>query len=200
MNGFIVALLVLLGLIVLVALVLSFPLSFYLRYVDEELYLDLKFIFFKKRLMPSEKKEQPKKKADKQKGEKRPKEAFFDTLQNFGGLLSAGGTLGKLALSLHRADLDFKVAVGGEDAAEIAVGTGKMQAYLHSAVAVIANLVNVKKRKIRVAPDYNSKKSKYDLSARLYSRPIAYLFKIHKILPLLLKIADALPNNKGEKK
>ncbi len=200
MNGFVIALLVLLGLIALVALILSFPLSFYLRYADDELYLDLKFLFFKKRLMPSEKKEKPKKKADKPKGEKKPKEAFFDTLQRFGGLLSAGGTLGKLALSLHRASLDFKVLVGGEDAAEIAVQSGKMQAYLHSAAAVFANLVNVKKRKICVCPDYNSKKSKYDLSARLYSHPIAYVFNIHKILPLLLKIADALPNNKGEKK
>lgn len=200
MSGFVIALLVLLGLIVLVALILSFPLSFYLRYTDDELYLDLKFLFYKKRLMPSDKKEEKKQKMDKPKGDKKPKEAFFDTLQRFGGLLSAGGTLGKLALSLHRADLDFKVTVGGEDAADIAIQSGKMQAYLHSAAAVLANLVGIKKRKISVCPDYNSKKSKYDLSARLYSRPIAYVFNIHKILPLLLKIADALPNNKGEKK
>ena len=200
MSGLVIALLVLLGLIALVVLILSFPLWFYLRYVDEELYLDLKFLFFKKRLMPSQKKQEPKKKVESSKGEKKPKEAFFDTLQRFGDLLSAGGALGKLALSLHRAELDFKVEVGGEDAAEIAVGVGKMQAYLHTAAAAFANLVEVKKRKICVTPDYNSKKSKYDLSARLYSRPIVYLFNIHKILPLLLKIADALPNNKGEKK
>ena len=200
MSGLVIALLVLLGLLALVALILSFPLSFYLRYLGEELYLDLKFLFFKKRLLPREQKEQKKQKTDKPKGEKKPKEAFFDTLQRFGGLLSAGGALGKLALSLHRAELDFKVTVGGEDAAEIAVGAGKMQAYLHAAAAALANLVEVKKRKICVTPDYNSKKSRYDLSARLYSRPIAYLFSIHKILPLLLKIADALPNNKGEKK
>ena len=200
MSGLVIALLVLLGLIALVALILSFPLSFYLRYVDEELYLDLKFLFFKKRLMPSQKKQEPKKEAQKPKGEKKPKDAIFDTLQRFGDLLSAGGALGKLALSLHRAELDFKVEVGGEDAAEIAVGVGKMQAYLHTAAAALANLVEVKKRKICVTPDYNSKKSRYDLSARLYSRPIVYLFNIHKILPLLLKIADALPNNKGEKK
>ena len=200
MSGLVIALLVLLGLIALVVLILSFPLWFYLRYVDEELYLDLKFLFFKKRLMPSQKKQEPKKKVESSKGEKKPKEAFFDTLQRFGDLLSAGGALGKLALSLHRAELDFKVEVGGEDAAEIAVGVGKMQAYLHTAAAALANLIEVKKRKICVTPDYNSKKSKYDLSARLYSRPIVYLFNIHKILPLLLKIADALPNNKGEKK
>ncbi len=200
MSGFVVTLLVLLGIILLLCLILSFPLSFYLKYADEELYLDLKFLFFRKRFLPSEKKEEKKPKADKPKGDKKPKEAFFDTLERFGGLLSAGGTLGKLALSLHRADLDLNVTVGGEDAAGIAVGTGRMQAYLHSAVAVLANLVRINKAKISVCPDYNSKKSKYNLSARLYSRPIAYVFNIHKILPLLLKIADALPNNKGEKK
>ncbi|MBQ8868945.1 MAG: DUF2953 domain-containing protein [Oscillospiraceae bacterium] len=206
MSGGTIALIVILAVLLLLALLLCCPLSFYIKYVGEELYVDLKFLFYKKRLMPQDKKKAEKgaePKEDKPKKDKKPKEAFFDTLQRFADLLSLGGALGKLALSLHRADLNFKVTVGGEDAAEIAVGTGKMSAYLHTAAAVFANFVNIKKRRITVRPDYNSKKSEYDLSARLYSRPIAYIFNIHKILPLLLKIADALPpkdNKKGEKK
>lgn len=206
MSGGTIALIVILAVLLLLALVLSFPLSFCIRYVDEELYVDLKFLFYKKRLMPQDNKKAQKAaepKGKKPKKDKKPKEAFFDTLQRFSGLLSAGGTLGKLALSLHKARLCFEVKVGGEDAAEIAVGTGKMSAYLHTAAAVFANLINIKKRRITVRPDYNSKKSEYNLSARLYSRPIAYVFNIHKILPLLLRIADALPpkdNKKGEKK
>ena len=49
MSGFVIALLVILGLLALVVLMLSFPISFYLRYLDEELYLDLKFLFFIKK-------------------------------------------------------------------------------------------------------------------------------------------------------
>ena len=208
MSPFVVALLILLGLVLLVALVLSFPLSFCVRYVNEELYVDLKFLFYKKRLMPQDKKEKKsgqkkEPKEDKPKKDKKPKEAFFDTLERFTELLSAGGSIGRLALSLHKASLDFKVKVGGQDAADAAIKSGRMSAYLHTAAAVLANLVNVKKRNITVAPDYNSKDSEYDLCARLWSHPIAYIFNIHKILPLLLRIADALPpkdNKKGEKK
>ena len=206
MSGGTIALIVFLAVLLLLALVLSFPLSFCIRYEDEELYVDLKFLFYKKRLMPQQSKKAEKAaelKEDKPKKDKKPKEAFFDTLQRLSDLLSAGGALGKLALTLHKARLCFDVKVGGSDAAEIAIGAGKMSAYLHTAAAVFANLVNIKKRRITVTPDYNSQKNKYNLSARLYSRPIAYIFNIHKILPLLLKIADALPpkdNEKGEKK
>ncbi len=206
MSGGTIALIVILAILLLLALLLCCPLSFYIKYVDEELYVDLKFLFYKKRLLPQDKKkaeERPEPKEDKPKKDKKSKEAFFDTLQRFAELLSAGGALGKLALSLHKARLCFDVTVGGEDAAEIAIETGRMSAYLHAAAAVFANLVNVKKRRITVRPDYNSKKTEYDLSARLYSRPITYIFNIHKIVPLLLRIADALPpkdNKKGEKK
>ncbi len=206
MSGGTIALIVILAVLLLLALVLSFPLSFCIKYVDEELYVDLKFLFYKKRLMPQDKKKGKKvaePKGKKPKKDKKPKEVFFDTVERFTELLSAGGSIGKLALSLHKARLCFDVKVGGEDAAEIAVGTGRMSAYLHTAAAVFANLVNVTKKRITVTPDYNSKDSEYNLSARLYSRPIAYIFNIHKILPLLLRIADALPpkdNKKGEKK
>ncbi|MBQ8338007.1 MAG: DUF2953 domain-containing protein [Oscillospiraceae bacterium] len=208
MSAFVIALLVLLSLVLFVMLVLSFPLSFCVRYVGEELYVDLKFLFYKKRLMPQDKKEKKsgqkkEQKEDNPKKDKKPKEAFFDTVERFTELLSAGGSIGRLALSLHKASLDFKVKVGGEDAADAAIQSGRMSAYLHTAAAVLANLVNIKKRSITVSPDYSSKDSEYDLYARFWSHPISYVFNIHKILPLLIRIADALPpkdNEKGEKK
>ena len=208
MNGGYLVIAAVLALIVLLIILLCFPLSFYIKYVGQELYAELRFLFLKKRLMPQDKKEKKsgnkiEQREDKPKKDKKTKEAFFDTLERFVELLSAGGALGKLALSLHSCKIDFDVKVGGEDAAQTAIECGKLSAYLHTAAAITANFVKVKSRKIMVYPDYNSKETEYVLSAKLYSHPIAYIFNIHKILPLLLRLAEALPpkdNKKGEKK
>ena len=193
MSGALIAAIVFLSVVLIVLAVLSVPLNFYIDYVGGELFVELRFLFYKKRFLPKQQnkqKQHSQQKADKPKDAK--KEGFFDTAARFLELFSSGGSLGRLALSLHKANLSFEVTVGGEDAAEIAIGCGKMSAYLHTASAVISNVVSVKKRKIKVAPDYNAKNNSYVLSARFWSRPISYIFNIHKIVPLLLRIADAI--------
>lgn len=209
MSGGVIALVVILAVLALLAVLAASPLSFYVKYVKGELYVDLRYLFFKKRLMPTKPKKQknasqpPKEKPEKT--AKKQKEPFFDVVERFFDLLSSGGGIARLAISFHRANIDLDVKVGGEDAADAAVQTGRLSAYFHTAAAALANFIKINKRRICVYPDYDCEDTEITFSGRFWSRPASYIFNIHKIVPLLLRLADALPpkkeeKNKGEKK
>lgn len=209
MNGAGLAVLIAAAFLALLIFVLCFPLCFDVRYFDDKLEIDLKFLFIKKRLVPAKSKKAAEKNAYSKNVMKKKtpgqKEPFFDLAERFFSLVASGGSLLKLAVSFHNAKFELNAAVGGEDAASAAVKTGKFSAYFHSAAAILANYLTIKKRVITVCPDYSRKDTEICFKGRFWSYPIRYLFNIHKILPLLLKIADAVNpqntnSNKGEKK
>jgi len=185
-----------------------FPINFYVGYENGEFLVKLRYLFFKKALFPTKKKQNKDKKeqntsGDDKKQNKKDKEPFLAAVNRAFNLFSSLAALSKLVLSLHRAKYKVQAYVGGSDASETAVNAGKYNAALYSSAAVLENFVNVKKKSISVFPDYDSESTDVKFSARFYSYPLHYVINIHKILPLLLKTADALPpkkENKGEKK
>lgn len=205
MSGAQIAIVSVAAVLALIAVLIFLPISFYVKYEGGQLFVDLRYFFIKKRLYPA--KQKAEKSKDKSQGapkeqKQKSKESFFEAMDRFFGLISSGGSLGRLAVSFHRVKFKLLAKVGGEDASETAVNTGKMSAYFHTAAAVLANYIIIKKREIEVCPDYNSEDTEITFKARFWSRPASYLFNIHKIVPLLLRLADALPpkkENKGEK-
>ena len=96
-----------------------------------------------------------------------------------------------MVLSLVSASVKLNMAVSGENAAECAINVGKYSAYVHSALAVFANIVKLKKRNINIYPAYDKSKTDIDLfiNARLFS--INLLFNSKTIISDLLKLVDS---------
>ena len=209
MNGWLLALIIFLSVIALILVLLLFPVRLYVTYIGDKTQVFLRYLFIKIKLLPQDKKKgskksgkgQEKKISPPSEPQKSSGDSFIDRLEALLAGISSAGRVVRLILSMHNADIDLTVRVGGDDAAEIAVSCGKLSAYLHSALAVIANTICVKKRKITVLPDYDSKKTLYTLYAKLWFLPIRLISHVHEIIPELLRIADALPdkNKKGEK-
>ena len=196
------AVIVLLCIIAFLIFLLVWPVSFYVKYENEDFFVTLRYFFFKKKLFPSEKKEKQTKteqKTEKKEPGPKKKEPFLSAVNRGINLLTSVAALSKEVVSMHRVKYSVKVRVGSPDAAETAINVGKYNAALYSAAAVLSNLAVVKKSKISVMPDYDKKQTEIDFFARFYSYPIHYLFNLHKLLPLLLKAADALPDKKQEK-
>lgn len=185
------AVIILLSILLLVVLLLCVPVNFYIEYKNEQFFVKLKYLFFAKRLVPKQKSEKKKEDTQKEKSKDKKKEPFLKAVSRFLKTLSSLVALSKKVLSLHRAKYFVSAKVGGEDAADAAINVGKTNAALYSGAAILENLVIVKKSKISVIPDYDSKDSAFELKARFYSYPICYVFNIHKILPLLFNVADA---------
>ncbi len=209
MNGWLLALIIFLSVLALILVLLLFPVRLSISYIGDKTQVFLKYLFIKIRLLPQNKKKgskkggagQEKKISPPSQPQKSSGDSFLDRLEALISGISSAGRVTRLILSMHNANIDLTARVGGDDAAEIAVGCGRLSAYLHSALAVIANTISIKKRKITVLPDYDSKKTLYTLYATLWFFPIRLIFHIHQILPELLRISDALPekNKKGEK-
>lgn len=194
------AVIILLSILLLVVLLLCVPVNFYVEYKNEQFFVKLKYLFLSKIILPKQKQdkkqeETPKGKG-KEKGKEKKKEPFLKAVTRFLKTLSSLVALSKKVLSLHRAKYFVSAKVGGEDAADAAINVGKINAALYSGSAILENLVIVKKSKISVMPDYDSKDSAFELKARFYSYPIHYVFNIHKILPLLFNVADAFDTKK----
>ncbi|MEE1279497.1 MAG: hypothetical protein UHH95_01530 [Oscillospiraceae bacterium] len=210
MNVLLVALIIVLSVLALILVLLLFPVRLNVSYIGDKTQVFLRYLFIKVRLLPQDKKKGSKKGEKNQEKkifppsqpQKGSDDGFIDRLEALLAGISSAGRVVRLILSMHNASIDLTARVGGQDAAEIAVECGRLSAYLHSALAVIANTICVKKRKITVVPDYDSKKTLYSLYARLWFLPIRLIFHVHEIIPELLRISDALPdkNKKGEKR
>lgn len=209
MNGFLLALIIVLSVLGLLFIFLLFPVRLNVRYFNKNTHVFFQYLFFKVTLLPQKKKK--KKKRDKvqdkkisppDKPQKKSNDDFPDKLEALLAAVSSAGRVTRLILSMHNAKIDLTARVGGEDAADIAIECGRLSAYLHGALALLANTICIKKREIKVIPDYDSKKTGYTLYAVLWFLPIRLVFHIHQVIPELLRIADALPDNnsaKGEK-
>ena len=200
MSGGTIALLIIIGFVLLIFSLLSFKLKICFIYKDKKADFFIKYLFIKIPISlekkEKKKKKEPKPEAAEKSGVKKAKEPFFEQVSKLLSLLTSAGRILKTALSMHSAEIILNAKICGEDAAKTAIEVGKNSAYIHSALGVLANFVEIKKREISVLPDYDGGESKYDLNAVLYSRPVKLIFNIHRFLGELLKMADALPNNK----
>lgn len=197
MSGFLKVLLIILAIILAIILLLSFKLKIEFIFRNKQARFYIKYLFLKFPL--SQKKVEKKKDIEKGENKKvrgKSKKGFFETVSETLRLISGAGRIITAALKLHSAEVILKAKICSEDAAGCAIEVGKNQAFIHSALGVLGNLVNIKKRDISIVPDYDGSESDYDLYAVIYSRPINLIFNIRKFLGELVTLADALPNKK----
>lgn len=204
MNGGMIALIIVLAVLLFIILLLLIPLRLKIRYNGKETSAVFKFLFFSVRLYPkkegAKKKKAPEKEKPYSEMEKKSKAPFTEQVSSLISLVTSSGRIAKLALSLHNLKFTLNAKICAEDAAQTAVSCGTTSAFLHSAVAVLGNFIEIKKRNIVVLPDYEGSESVFNLDAVLSLLPIRLVFNIHKLIPELIAISDALPNkNKGEK-
>ncbi len=204
MKTALLVLLIVLAAIALLFLLLCCPLFVNISYVGQKTQVYLRYLFIKIRLYPQKKSKKKKKNknekkertSDKSAVPKKSDDAFFDKAQKIVSLISSGGRVLGLVLSMHNAKFNLSIKVGGEDAAEIAIKCGRLSAFFHSAAAVISNAVNIRSREISIYPDYDSKKTVYTFYARLWFYPISLFMHIGDIIPEIDTILDALPEKK----
>lgn len=178
------ALIVIAAIILFFAFLLFMPLVFYADFKGK-LFLSVRYLFVKIRLLP-EKPKKPKKKKSAKKAEKKAeakkenetskklKEVLKKT--GVGGFIEIIAELAKIAgrgtMGVVRhiviSRLDIEIRNGGEDAAQTAINYGYISAALYPAVSVILN--NVKKYKsacVQIFPDYESRDTTVKCSVRL---------------------------------
>lgn len=208
MNGGLIALIVLLSMIALFFILCCFPAGVIIDSSTEQTRVTFYYLFLRIPLLPRPKKKKksrsqaaPQGAADKpDEADKKDAGSLIDSLNFLRTSLLALGRTARLVLSLHRAVLDLDVAVGGQDAAEIAIDCGKLSAFLHGTLCFLANFLTVRRRRIVVRPDYNAEKTVFSLHARVWLFPITLVFSLHRLLPELLTLLEALPDQKKKQK
>lgn len=219
MGGVTIALIVIGALLIsLVITLAASPLSIRIIY-DGELTCLVQYLFVKYRIYPfdeklkallkgdkktPEKKEDKPKKSEKSKATK--KKGSFEEMQEIIDFIieavSSGSSLLKLVLSLQNMVVETDIKVAASDAAQTAIKCGKINAYLHSAISVAANFTRVKNTNLKIYPDYKADKTEAKFMIKVSSAPAKYIFNLHKFVPHIMSIVEALPMKliKGEKK
>ena len=175
---------VLLGLALLLALLLVYPLRLELRYHEEGFSARLRVLFLFVRLFP-----RPPKKAAPAAAEKTaapapeapPRrhslEAVLDTLRLINDLLpQAGMGLGYILRHTTLSRCRIRVTAAREDAADTALRCGQVNAAFYSAYALAANVIRVKEFRLQVTPDYLGGPESADVQAQLRLRPSSILW------------------------
>lgn len=201
-----IALYVLCGIIALIILILSMPLTFSVEYSDE-VKVNFKFLFIdSKKMKPKEekeeeeppKKEEPKKEEPK---EKKPNKMVLKLkaylkYKGFKGIMAILGDILKttsimvfnILKKVRIKDLDLYMVVGGNNASETAIEYGKTCAVVYPAINLIKKICkSPKKPKITVDADYNLKESKVICTAEVYIRPIFVLGAAFPLVKTLIK-------------
>lgn len=159
------ALKILLGLVLLIALVLWIPIGAELSF-EESLTVRLKWLFLKLQIHPVKEKPAKAKKAKPAKPEapakkKKPKQKLdtqtvLEIIELAPELLGKIGTLlSKLLRRLQVKQLTLHIIVRGEDAHKTAESYGRLNAGLHGGLAVLRNFVKIRRTDIRLTPDFS---------------------------------------------
>ena len=218
MGGVTIALIVIGALLLsLVITLAASPLSIRIIY-DGELTCLVQYLFVKYRIYPFDEKLKALLKGDKEKPEKKEakpkksekskakKKGSFEEMQEIIDFIteavSSGSSLLKLVLSLQNMVVETDIKVAASDAAQTAIKCGKINAYLHSAISVAANFTRVKNTNLKIYPDYKADKNEAKFTVKISSAPAKYIFNLHKFVPPIMSIVEALPMKliKGEKK
>lgn len=181
------ALIVIAAIILFFAFLLFMPIVIYAEFKDE-LFLSIRYLFVKIRLLPEKPKKaerQKKKKSEKKiekKAEDKTENATTEKLKEILSKTGIGGFIeiitefakiaGRGAMGIVRhiviSRLNIEIRNGGEDAAQTAINYGYISAALYPAVSIILN--NVKKYKracVQIFPDYDSRDTTVKCSVKL---------------------------------
>ena len=147
-----------------------------------EMTAELKYLFFKKRLYPLEKKEKKAKKPKKEKPPKEPKKkkGFPLTVKEIIALLPKAFAklmppVKKLLRRTTIAKFRLKMVVVGGDAAETAIKFGKTNAAVVNAVALIDRIFTLRAKQIDIIPGFESLESEFEGSGEVRAIPLAAL-------------------------
>ena len=188
MSGWTVLWIVLLSLLGLLLLLLIVPI--YLRITFQgELTVKIRIWGIPFKLYPK------KKKKDKPpKAEKRRKESFSVSQMlkedGVGAVVSYYTSLARMlsteAKRLLRAitvdHLDIRLTVASADAAETAQNYGRVCAAVFPAEAMLESCIRVKRRRVRVDPDFLAAKGKAALDIRLHAVPLRITWSFFRLL------------------
>jgi len=176
-----------------------------------EMTAELRYLFFKKRLYPLEKKEKKEKKAKKPKKEKPEKEpkkkkGFPLTVKEIIALLPKAFSklippIKKLLRRTTIAKFHLKMVVVGSDAAETAIKFGKTNAAVVNAVALIDRIFTLRAKQIDIIPGFESLESEFEGSGEVRAIPLAALIAAVSLgINLLILLLPPLIAKKKNKK
>jgi|GEM_PF-2294830 len=195
-----IVLYILLGIILLLVLLVSVPVVLRGVYDGEEFYLSLRYLFVSYSIYPREEKkpgklkayfgrvleELKKKKKEKKKPSSAPvrkKESSWKRLCRERGIFGALGYMLRIvrqsaglgAYIIRNSVISrmkVLVAVGGEDAAQIAMEQGEWCAALYPALSLVMSSVRrYKNVNVKVGADFLSEANRYDIDIRLRVKP-----------------------------
>ena len=168
------------------------------------------YMFFKKKIFPSDKKEKVKKSAEessekKEKTKKKkPKqktdsEDFKEILEILKKELTNISVYVKgllKAVKIKRLNIIWKIS--GEDACETAIKYGKYSGLFYSVYAILSEFIDIKTENADISPDFLSEEGSFNLKARIYLIPSTIISStvvfVFKFIKDYLKL-----NNKYEK-
>ncbi len=171
------------ALIIILAIILFFVLLFSVRFTavihyDEDVAVDVRWLFIKKQIMPKDEAKKPKKKKEKKKKEpkqetvdetvKEPKKKGDNIITRFyhnngipgfiellKGLMNAvGGMFSRIFKSFIIDDLFISLIVGDSDSAQTAIKHGKTCAAVYPILGYLTTHMNIKKHKTEILPDF----------------------------------------------
>lgn len=173
-----------------------------------EMTAELRYLFFKKRLYPLEKKEKKAKKPKKEKPPKEPKKkkGFPLTVKEIIALLPKAFSklippVKKLLRRTTIAKFRLKMVVVGSDAAETAIKFGKTNAAVVNAVALIDRIFTLRAKQIDIIPGFESLESEFEGSGEVRAIPLAALIAAVSLgINLLILLLPPLMAKKKNKK
>ena len=174
--------------IALLLIFLLLPVYFEIIY-DGDVAACIRYIFFRFKVFPAKEKKikkQKKKKEEGKKPEKKSKTSFEDTVSTVINMLRAVD--GKLRKVIIISKFEFFSSISGDDACEAAVSYGKLSAIINTSLAVLKNLVIIKRSKIIISPDFISEETKTYLHIKIRIIPAVLAFAVIKIFISYLKI------------
>lgn len=138
----------------------------------------------KKKKSKSVKKE-AKKDKDKEKGKKK-KQSIMDILKMVTDIIRAID--GKLKKVIIISDIKVFMEVVGDDACETALSYGKVSAGINTALAILKNLIIVKRSRVSVFPNFTGEESKTYLLVKFRVIPAAAVIAVIRIILSYIKI------------
>ena len=173
MTGFQIFLTVIFSIIALFVIILSIPLKVALGY-DDKISLDIRYLFVKLKILPTDPNKPKKEKAPKEKKPEEPKkeeapkekkpnpivemakangfDGMMEVLGNLGNVLKIFG--GKLLRSIVFNKADINITVGTGDAASTALKYGKTCQKIYPIMGFLCNNNVVKHHNINVSADF----------------------------------------------
>ena len=213
MTALYIVLGVILAVIALILILLSLNIAITVHY-EEDVTVNLKWLFIKKTLVPGEKKKKKAKKEKKAAEEeseiipepkkKKKKDNIFLNFYNNKGVegviqllkdaVSAiGGLFKRVYKSLCLDEIFVSLTVGAGDSAETAIKYGKACSAVFPAMGFIVDNMRVNKYSVEVIPDFINSNNEAKLHAKILIRPIKVINAlIILVFELLFKVVIKL--------